>query len=95
MQENKMSPLPGPVVKIIARQVRAGRGLIGWTIRELSVASGVSEHTIARWESGVQTPRKTTREKVRQALEANRVVFTNGSSPGVRLRPDGNSDLST
>lgn len=93
MQEKKLSPPPKPAAKIIARQVRAGRGLINWTIRELSEASGVSEHTIARWESGVQTPRDSTREKIRRALEANRVEFTNGGSPGVRLRPEDSDSL--
>lgn len=87
-----MSPPPQPTVKIIARQVRAGRGLIGWTIRELSEASGVSQHTITRWETGVQTPRSATREKVRQALENQRVEFTNGNSPGVRLLPESNGE---
>lgn len=69
-------------------QLRAARALLGWSQERLAEASGVSVPTIKRLEPGeglVQT-RVDTLEKLRRALEAEGVSFTNGGEPGVKLR---------
>jgi transcriptional regulator with XRE-family HTH domain len=69
-------------------QLRAARALLGWSQERLSEASGVSIPTIKRLEPGaglVQT-RVDTLDKLRRALEAAGVEFTNGGEPGVKLR---------
>ena len=69
-------------------QLRAARALLGWSQERLSEASGVSVPTIKRLEPGegiVQT-RVETLEKLRHALEAQGVSFTNGGEPGVKLK---------
>ena len=73
---------------ISVRQVKAARALLGWSQRDLSKASGVSEPTIARLEAidGQIGGREETAAKIRKALEASGIEFTNGRSPGVKLR---------
>ncbi|MCJ2068523.1 helix-turn-helix domain-containing protein [Methylobacterium sp. J-030] len=69
-------------------QLRAARALLGWSQERLADASGVSIPTIKRLEPGeglVQT-RVDTLDKLRRALEAAGVEFTNGGEPGVKLR---------
>lgn len=83
MQEKKTN--------LLARHVRAARGLLGWSVEDLAHESGVGVDAIRRWEGGTQKPRNATRDKVRQALEAHRIEFSNGDGPGVRLRPRGSA----
>ena len=69
-------------------QLRAARALLGWSQERLAEASAVSIPTIKRLEPGeglVQT-RVDTLDKLRRALEAAGVEFTNGGEPGVKLR---------
>jgi transcriptional regulator with XRE-family HTH domain len=69
-------------------QLRAARALLGWSQERLADASGVSIPTIKRLEPGeglVQT-RVDTLDKLRRALEAAGVEFTNGGEPGVKRR---------
>jgi len=70
-------------------QVRAGRGLLGWSRDRLVVASGVPKRTLVRFEDEEASPRSATLAAIRTALEAAGVEFTNGDAPGVRLRPAG------
>lgn len=68
-------------------QLRAARALIGWSQEKLAEASGVSVPTIKRLEPGdglLQT-RVETLDKLKRALEAEGVVFTNGGEPGVKM----------
>ena len=91
MQEKK------EIIHIHVEHVRAARGLLGWTMADLSKRSGVSEITIMRWENGHHAPRSSTREKIRDAFEHEGIEFANGGDPGVRLfrsrqlRTDGHS----
>lgn len=93
MQEKKEK------IHIHVEHVRAARGLLGWTMADLSKRSGVSEITIMRWENGHHTPRPTTREKIRDAFEQEGIEFANGGDPGVRLfrsrrlRPTGHAPV--
>jgi transcriptional regulator with XRE-family HTH domain len=72
-----------------AAQIRAARGLIGWSQTELSEAAGFSLMTVKRFET--QNGAKVSDDavgKMSAALEAAGVVFIpeNGDGPGVRLK---------
>jgi transcriptional regulator with XRE-family HTH domain len=73
-------------VTISAGQIRAARGLIGWSQSDLAEAADVGRATIADFESGKRVPYTRTLDELRSALEAAGVEFTNGEQPGVRLR---------
>jgi transcriptional regulator with XRE-family HTH domain len=68
-------------------QSRMARGALGWGIRELGKAAGVSHDTIVRFERGDEL-RERTIEAIRSAFDAAGIVFIpeNGGGPGVRLR---------
>lgn len=76
-------------------EVRAARGLLGWSQTDLGRAAGLSLPTIKRWETG-NGPRVSDEAvaKMRQALEAAGVEFIGDGEisieggPGVRLRKD-------
>jgi transcriptional regulator with XRE-family HTH domain len=68
------------------------RAALDWTVRELADRAGVSHDTIVRIEGG-QTLKESTITKVRAAFEAERIEFTNGNSPGVRIRGPDSSTL--
>ena len=63
------------------------RVAIGWGVRELAAAAGVSTDTIARLERGDALKDRTV-ETIRAALESAGVEFIaeNGGGAGVRLR---------
>lgn len=69
-------------------QVRAGRGLLGWSRDQLVAASGVPKRTLVRFEDENASPRSGTLAAIRTALEAAGVEFIeeNGGGPGVRLK---------
>jgi len=73
---------------ISASQLRAARGLIGWSQQDLSDDSEVGRATVADFESGKRTPYTSTLEKLRDTLEVAGVEFIaeNGGDAGVRLR---------
>ena len=76
-------------VLVTPGQMRAARALIGMSQVELAREAGVSIPTIKRCESdaeSVATVSPGTQYKIRVALEAAGVEFTNGTNPGVRLR---------
>lgn len=80
--------ISGAVEDIASAQVRAARGLLGWSRDRLVEASGVPKRTIVRFEDEVTAPRKSTISAIRAALEAAGVEFIaeNGGGIGVRLR---------
>ncbi len=73
-----------------AEQMRAARGLIGWSQSRLAEASGLAVSTIKRMEGADSTLKSSVENvlKVQQALQAAGVVFIdqNGGGPGVRLK---------
>lgn len=73
---------------LTAAQVRAARGLIGWSQGDLAAAAKVGRATIADFESGKREPYPRTLDELRAALEAAGVEFIeeNGGGPGVRQR---------
>jgi transcriptional regulator with XRE-family HTH domain len=66
-----------------------GRAAVGYGVRELATAAGISLETVVRFEHG-ETLRARTIAAIRTALEAAGVEFIpqNGGGPGVRLRKD-------
>jgi DNA-binding Xre family transcriptional regulator len=67
---------------LTSSQVRAGRALLNWSVRELSEASGVSATTIKRIEAnGSGTVRRSNVDAIRRALEEQGIDFT-ASAPG-------------
>ena len=73
-------------------QVRAARGLLGWSQSQLAETSGVGLSTIRRMEGSDGPLRGTAGNvwKVQQALEDASVIFIDADKegPGVRLRGD-------
>jgi transcriptional regulator with XRE-family HTH domain len=74
---------------ITSAQLRAARGLLGWSQTELAEKAQLSLPTVKRVEAGAG-PRvsENARARLRKALEAAGVVFIdeNGGGPGVRLK---------
>jgi len=74
---------------ITIEQMRAARGLLGWSQSELASRAGLSLPTVKRVEAG-SGPRVSdeARRRIQQALEIGGVQFIaeNGGGPGVRLR---------
>ena len=71
--------------RISPEQCRAARKLLGLSAEALARQANIRPGTIASFESG----RHSTfpmRARLRAALEAAGVVFTNGDESGVRLR---------
>lgn len=71
---------------ITAAQVRAARGLIAWSQRDLAEAARVGLSTVADFERGRRVPIENNLVALERALEEAGVAFTNGDEPGVKLR---------
>ena len=73
---------------ITTRHIKAARALLAWSQETLAERSGVSIPTIKRLEAedGALGGRAETSEKIRTALQAAGIEFTNGDAPGVRLK---------
>jgi hypothetical protein len=67
-------------------QCKMARAAVGWGLRELAHEAGVPADIIVKFERG-EPLRDGTIAALQQALEAAGVEFTNGSAPGVRLKP--------
>jgi len=76
---------------ITAGQIRAARGLLGWSRDKLVIESQVPKSTLVRVEDEAVSPREATIAAIRSALEAAGVEFVpeNGGGAGVRLRKMG------
>jgi transcriptional regulator with XRE-family HTH domain len=74
---------------ITIEQLRAARGLLGWSQSKLAASAGLSLPTVKRVETG-SGPRvsQEARERLKQALEAAGIEFLdeNASGVGVRFR---------
>ena len=71
---------------VSAAQLRAARGLLGWSQTDLAKNAKVGRATIADFESGKREPYPRTLDDLRTALEDEGVEFTNGDQPGVRFK---------
>jgi len=74
---------------VTPRQIRAARGLLGWTRTELADRAIVSTTTVADIERGDVNPRASTLGQIILALEKAGVEFlradSGGRGEGVRL----------
>lgn len=72
---------------IEAVQSKMARAAVGWGVRDLAQAAGVSADTVTRLERGEALQPRTI-AAIRTALETAGVEFIppNGGGPGVRLR---------
>jgi len=70
-------------------QIRAARGLLGWSQTRLATAAGLSLPTIKRYEAAIAKVSDEAIDKITAAIEAAGVEFTNGDEPGVKLRRKG------
>jgi transcriptional regulator with XRE-family HTH domain len=68
---------------ITKRQLRAARGLLGWTQSDLAGASNISRETLADFESGKRTPIPNNLTAIMRAFSSAGVQFIGES--GVRL----------
>ena len=68
---------------IEGRQIRAARGLLGWSRSDLILASGVSLSALLRLESAQADSRSSTLNKVIAALNAAGIEFINDGQNGV------------
>jgi transcriptional regulator with XRE-family HTH domain len=58
-----------------AQQIRAARGLLGWSRRELALVAGVSQGTIKAIEQGTTDVRISTLRKLAQTFAAHDIQF--------------------
>jgi transcriptional regulator with XRE-family HTH domain len=69
-------------------QMRMARAALGWGVRDLAQAAGVSPNTVSRFENGAGA-RVDTLVHLQDVLERAGVVFVAAdekAGPGVRLR---------
>ena len=64
---------------ITARQIRAGRALLGWSQQELADRALLSRNAVAQIERGEVDPRTSTLQAVRRVLEKGGVTFVAAS----------------
>jgi len=79
---------------IEGRQIRAARGLLGWSRADLIEASGVSLSALLRLEGAQADSRSSTLNKVIAALNAAGIEFINDGQQGVGVlaRPVSEAD---
>jgi len=78
----------GIFLLITAEQIRAARGLLGWSQTKLAERAGLSLPTVKRVEAESPKVSIEARRKLQRALELGGVNFIeeNGGGLGVRLR---------
>ena len=85
-----MTHYKGKLTLITSAQIRAARGLLDWSRRELSENSGVGFSSLLRLESaeGVPNSHVKTLEALQSFFEKAGVEFVGSPNdgPGVRLR---------
>jgi len=69
---------------IAPAQLRAARAWLGWSQDELSLKSGVSKHSIARYERGRSVAYDETLAMLKSTLEAAGITFLfDGATKGI------------
>jgi transcriptional regulator with XRE-family HTH domain len=73
---------------ITSGQIKAARGLLGWTVQELADKSGLGFTTIVRMESadGVPPSQAKTLDAVRRAVEKAGIEFIGSPDNGAGVR---------
>ena len=70
---------------VTSAQLRAARGLLNWTVRDLALKAAVHRNTVTRIETE-ETKDGVAFEKLVGALQAAGVEFIDGKRPGVRFK---------
>lgn len=72
---------------VTSAQIRAARGLLNWTVRELAERAGVHRNTVTRVETEATAPGHSI-AAIQAALESAGIFFIaeNGAGAGVRLK---------
>jgi transcriptional regulator with XRE-family HTH domain len=74
-----------PIIRVLSRgQVRAARGFVGWSIRDLAERSGVAVNTISRFENGTADAQMETLLKIQTTFEDAGVTFPDGFTVSFR-----------
>lgn len=73
-------------------QSRAARGLLDWSAADLAARTGLDEAFVHAFEAGRGDPASGQIEALRSRLMAQGVEFTDGATPGVRLRQLGGDE---
>ncbi|MEM6812122.1 MAG: helix-turn-helix transcriptional regulator [Pseudomonadota bacterium] len=68
---------------ISIKQIRAARGLLNWTQKDLGEKAGVSRESIKNIENEISRPRSQTIHEIQSAFENHGVEFLSGD--GVRI----------
>ncbi len=81
-------------MSITVGQLRAARGLVGWSKERLAEAADLDPAALADVEAGKREPSSRNVDALRRALEEAGVIFLpeNGEGPGVRLRKQTTKD---
>jgi predicted transcriptional regulator len=76
------------LILISGRHLRAARGLLGWTQKDLAKRGKVALGTLRKMEEsdGTVDARTDTLIKVMTALDKAGIEFLNDDQPGVRLK---------
>jgi transcriptional regulator with XRE-family HTH domain len=67
-------------------QIRAARGFLDWTVRDLGKKAKVHFNTVHAIERGKSAAKPETLAAIRKVLEKAGAEFTSGKHPGVRLK---------
>jgi transcriptional regulator with XRE-family HTH domain len=62
------------------------RAALDLSLSDLAKIAGVHRNTISNFETGKYAGDPKSLDKIRKALEKAGIEFTNGDSPGVRLK---------
>lgn len=74
------------------QQITAARGLLGWSKADLSARSGVSERTVARFETGEGDITVRKLELIETCLLSQGITFVDGGVVLDRLRRQAGRD---
>lgn len=74
------------MVRLTGPACRAARALLGWSLRDLREASGVSLGTLTAIEAGADH-RASTADRIVQTFNDHGVEILNGNAPGARMKP--------
>jgi transcriptional regulator with XRE-family HTH domain len=66
-------------------QIRAARGFLNWSVRDLGKKAKVHFNTVHAIERGKSAGKPQTLAAIRKVLEKAGIEFTNGNRPGVRF----------
>jgi transcriptional regulator with XRE-family HTH domain len=66
-------------------QIRAARGFLDWSVRDLGKKAKVHFNTVHAIERGKSAGKPETLAAIRKVLEKAGIEFTNGTRPGVRF----------